>query len=87
MKTKTKYIVCGAVLMIPQTETAKYGYETTLDYPVLVYSKEGENLEHNLFYKETDFDINDNYKFLPEHLIQKRYTIEEAQKEFPELFL
>jgi len=87
-KTKRKYKLVGAIQFIENITAAKMGFERSMEnHPVLVYSESGKFDEGMLFTKDEEFAVEDKFRFLADHLIGKKYSIDEAQAEFPELFL
>ena len=93
--TTPKFTVAGVVVFKPQHKLAEYGYYEPVDlHPVLVYSETG-SIEDNLFYKPLDTNTfvttetadRTELGFLAEHLLQRKMSIEEAQSEYPEIFL
>ena len=91
---KTKFKACCVILMISEEESNRFGYAEVIDHPVIGYREEPES-EHDkklkednkIYYKSNEFTQNDRFIFIPEHLIEKRITLDEARDIYPELFL
>ena len=87
MQAQRTYKIAGSVTYISQYELIKagYPYEVT-DWPVMVYSENG-TLDEKLFIKTRGLTIDAKYEYIPETIIDKKYTMKETKENFPELFL
>ncbi len=84
---KTKYKVDCVVEFISQFERSRHGYLDDLEeHPVLAYKQAEGDL---LYWKHSGMSATNefNYMVIYEYMIKEKYTIEEAQDKFPELFL
>ncbi len=96
-RPKDEYLVIGCVEYLGEVDIAKFGYVADYSgFPVLVYSRNTKEtkdmtienrLKGELFKTDNGFSMEQNYYIVPDHLISTRYSIEEAQAKFPEIFL
>ena len=80
--SKKTHIVCGVVEFISYEEYAKEGYLKNIEqHPVLIYQMNGDD---RIYWKSSETN---KYMYVYDYMIKKRYSIQEAQDAFPELFL
>ena len=78
--------VIGAVQFISQEEYDKHGHLKDIEqHPVLVYSE--SDWTNKCFWKYDEYTLEPQFMLIYDYMIEKKYTIEEAQVAFPELFL
>lgn len=91
MKENQKHKIIGVVEFISYDEYLKHGYIDEIpDYPVLEYKRIG--VDTATFWRPEGFEQeypNQGlaYKVIYDHMVKKRYTLDEAREKFPELFL
>lgn len=80
--------VAGAVQFIERSVADKFGYVADFqEHPILVYTETGD-IEEPLYGKvEEGFTIESRFFKVPDHLIERILSIEEAREVYPELFL
>ena len=88
MDTK-RYKTIGVATFVTQREYARYGHlEQIENHPVFIYERTGaDHVEGIEYWCHEEMSLDKKYMVLYDYMIEKRYTVEEAQQEFPELFL
>jgi len=89
---KNKFKASCVILMISQKESDRFGYNKVINYPFIAYTKNSEfeqDKERNesFYYKSGKFTLDDRFIFIPNYLIEKKISFEEAREIYPELFL
>ncbi len=82
--------LAGSIEFIEESEIQDYGYVSEFEnHAVLVYNNSGDitNDEEILLHKRPGFHVNDSYNIINDYMIKAKYTIEETEVKYPELFI
>jgi len=83
----TEYELVGACILFSRAVCETLGYTLDSDYteyPMLTFSKDG-TYDTGLLFLENP--LTGTKRYIPSHLINEHFNINEAKERFPELFL